>query len=395
MQGSTRDGPFASNIGFDGTSIYAAATSGQSAIAVHLLACMLARTWSGSEATAIWAELVSSRKKDIEKNQDVSQIQGLAAKVAAEQEISRDELARWDSSARAWLLCADEVQKVKLTQLRLTTRDCGLHVSSIGNTYDSVVEVWTAAMRTIQDLIVGMPHRISKGAVLVGISAWHIYPDLNVVGPLAHVHFDDDLVEDGGIITIGLQSAYPDEHNGVQWSLSLSHLRYYGNPVKLSTTAGDASLRVTMRELHWAALGSLFAKWDPCVTNNTIACEFLLALRDIVHGSKVSSFGWLQLIWDASQHFLDLPSSLETENASSLMAAGRRKGQNFLGEYSGIPFFGLADPMLVDWLCWNPPAHKFTVFEYTLRCVDYLRDLVSRKGASTHCYVIRYCGYYG
>ncbi len=116
---------------------------------------MLARTWSGPEATAIWVELVASRKKDIEENQDVSQIQGMAATIAAQQEISRADLAKWDSSARAWLLCADEVQKVKSTQLRLITRDCGLHVSSLGNTYSSVVEVWTVAMKTIQDLVLG------------------------------------------------------------------------------------------------------------------------------------------------------------------------------------------------------------------------------------------------
>ena len=357
---------------------------------------MLARTWSGTEATAVWAELVSSRKKDIEKNQDATQIQGLAAKVAAEQDISRCELARWDASARAWLLCADEVQKVKLTQLRLTTRDCGLHVSSIGDTYTSVIQVWTAAMKTMQDLIVGMPQRISKGAVLVGISAWHIYPDLNVVGPLAHIHFDDELVKDGGVITIGLQNASPDEEKGVQWSLSLSHLRYYGHPVKVSTTAADASLRVTMRELHWAALGSLFATWAPCVTDNTTACEFLLALRDIVSGSQVSNFAWLRLVWDASQQFVDL-SSTERENALSLMAYGRRKGRKFFNLSAGstLPLFDFASPMLVDSLSWATPTHDTTVFEYALSCINYMRDLVLRKGSAADQYVIRYCGYYG
>ncbi|KAI8631558.1 hypothetical protein F5Y19DRAFT_473230 [Xylariaceae sp. FL1651] len=37
-------GMFANQAGFDGTSIWAAATSGNGAIAVHLLACMLARS---------------------------------------------------------------------------------------------------------------------------------------------------------------------------------------------------------------------------------------------------------------------------------------------------------------------------------------------------------------
>jgi hypothetical protein len=56
--GSLNSGPFASHVGVDGTSIWAAATSGKRAIAVHLLACMLARIWKGPEAISVWVELV-------------------------------------------------------------------------------------------------------------------------------------------------------------------------------------------------------------------------------------------------------------------------------------------------------------------------------------------------
>jgi hypothetical protein len=52
-QGSTNDGVFQDWIGADATSIWAAATSGQAVIAVHLLTYMLARQWSASEATAV------------------------------------------------------------------------------------------------------------------------------------------------------------------------------------------------------------------------------------------------------------------------------------------------------------------------------------------------------
>ena len=64
-KGSRADGIFADHVGIDATSVWAAATSGPDAIAVHLLACMLARIWSRSEATAIWAELVAERKKEL------------------------------------------------------------------------------------------------------------------------------------------------------------------------------------------------------------------------------------------------------------------------------------------------------------------------------------------
>ena len=131
------------------------------------MACLLARTWSGPEAIAIWAELVLERKKDIAETSDPSQIQSIPARVAAQQQISRTDLALWDASARAWLLSADEVQNFNLTQLRLIIKDSGLLVSSLGSTYASVIEVWTVAMRTLQDLILGKPQRVSKGALLV------------------------------------------------------------------------------------------------------------------------------------------------------------------------------------------------------------------------------------
>lgn len=284
-----------------------------------------------------------------------------------------------------------------MTQLRLTTRDCGMHVSSLGSTYKSVVEVWTVAMKTAQDLISGMRQRISKGAVLVGLSAWHIYPDLNVVGPLAHVRFDDKLVAAGGVIIIGLQSASVEEHKGVQWSLSLSHLRYYGNPVNLSVTAGEASQRITMRELHYTALGSLFAAWAPYVNDNTSGCKFLVALRDIIIGSMRSDLTWLRLLWDASQDFLTISDPLERDNASSLMALGRRKGQTFFGwkEEVPIPFFGLNNPIILAWFAWTVPPHVKTVFEYTRNCVTFLRHLAAENDLSADQYLIRYCAYYG
>jgi hypothetical protein len=49
---------FAAHAGADGTSIWAAATSSATALHVQLLACMLARLWSASEATSIWFELI-------------------------------------------------------------------------------------------------------------------------------------------------------------------------------------------------------------------------------------------------------------------------------------------------------------------------------------------------
>ncbi|KAI5924623.1 hypothetical protein F4810DRAFT_132252 [Camillea tinctor] len=49
---------FSGYTGFDSTSLWAAVTSSKAALPVYLLACMLARAWSDSDATSLWVEIV-------------------------------------------------------------------------------------------------------------------------------------------------------------------------------------------------------------------------------------------------------------------------------------------------------------------------------------------------
>lgn len=299
------------------------------------MACLLARTWSGPEATAIWVELVAERKRDINENTDASQIQGLAARVAAQQEISRADLASWDASARAWLLSADETQKFRLTQLRLIIKDSGLLVSSFGNTHDSVIDVWTTAMKTLQDLVLGRPQRISKGALLIGLSCWHIFPDLNVVDPLTHVKFNDELVAKGGVVTLGLQSASPENDPGVQWSLSLSHLRYYGNPVTVTSHTSALGSRISMENLHMVVLGAVFGTWGQCFTDAYAGAQLISTIRsclDFSDDELEQSLPATHLLWSTARRFLTCCCETERRSLLCLISYGRRRGQNFLLE---------------------------------------------------------------
>ena len=65
-------GPFTDYVGADATSLWAAATSYDSRaashtpLAIHLLACMLARAWKPSTAIAIGAELVAFRQQIVD-----------------------------------------------------------------------------------------------------------------------------------------------------------------------------------------------------------------------------------------------------------------------------------------------------------------------------------------
>jgi hypothetical protein len=101
-------GPFSAHMRLDGMSIWAGATSGKRAIAIHLLACMLSKIWKGPKAISVWVELVARRKSEILAELDGGSTQATARIMAAQQEITRGHLAAWDASARAWLQTADE-----------------------------------------------------------------------------------------------------------------------------------------------------------------------------------------------------------------------------------------------------------------------------------------------
>lgn len=340
---------------------------------------MLARTWSGSEATALWVELVAERKRDIEQNVDVSQIQGMAARVAAQQEISRAELAKWDASARAWLLSADEVKIWEKTQSRLITKDCAMLIGLHGSTYASVLDVWTMAMTSLQKLLLGMPQRVSKAALLIGISAWHIYPDLNVVGPTVNVKFNDALVAPGGVITLGLSSTSPESDNGVQWSLSLSHLRFYGDPVKISTHVDFNDLRITMDDVHTIALGSVLGNWGSGPGDLSAGVEWFVALRDCYNrGALVTMqqrLPWLDLLCSTAKRYLEASSPAEQENKKFLLSYGRRKGSCFITRDRTRALFGLLDRDLI--------ADCSTDFSNT---VDSVGSLIRRlRDLAMHC----------
>lgn len=97
--GSRRDGAFADYVGADASSIWAAATSGDAAIAMHLLGCLLARIWQMPEATSILSEMVAARKAFLKRRTE-SDLFDISDAAAAEIVLSREQLAAWDASAR-------------------------------------------------------------------------------------------------------------------------------------------------------------------------------------------------------------------------------------------------------------------------------------------------------
>jgi hypothetical protein len=355
----SRHGVFAECIGMDGTSVWAAATSGKSAIAVHLLACMLARAWSGPQATSIWVEIVEARRQELRKQindgiyNDYTQV-GLAASM----DLDRADLAQWDASTRSWLQVADEKLFRRQKQLMLIINNVNMPVNqgtaSFG-TYARVVEAWRTAVEALEKLLQGQPQRLSKGSVLLGLASWHLYPDLLVLGEhVTKVDFKDPIIENCAQLTIGLWDPDHDKDEGVYWSLSLSHLRFYGDPVKVTSfTTRDAS-RLNIDELHLLAMGAFSADWGSlCTSNFTQAAEFFVSLDEAVcnntrsSGSMHGDLNWINLFGNVSRDFLTLKGT-EKSIASSLIALGQRRGRSLLSSTTSKtpPMMGLCHPWI-------------------------------------------------
>ena len=375
-KGSSRYGPFESFVGADGTAMWAAATSGVPAVGVYLLACLLARAWDVKEAISIWVELVEQRRKAIVGEFNSLHPVSESSLHSVRQDILRDDLARWDASARAWLLSADRAKSRQQTQLMLVIKNCQLPFNGGDSTYSKVIQSWQHALSGLEDLLCGKPQQISNRSVLLAFSAWHLYPNLIVLGSeVRNITFDDDLVDQRGVGTIAFQSRPKTANQGTVWSLTLSHLRYYGDPVTVRSHA-DLS-RVTIEELHIIALGSIFCTWGvsqrdvpPVLRWFVDVWEFLsLGVSD---RSTLSSLDWLGYLAKAAKKVLFANIS-DKPAESQLLAYGQRRAKKFVGDSKEQwpPFFGLAKGSILAGLAKEVGGE---------RAIAYLRTIARDSG---------------
>jgi hypothetical protein len=374
-----RHGVFAECAGVDGTSVWAAATSGKTAITVHLLACMLARAWSSSQATSIWVEVVEARKKELKKQitdglyNDTSQL-GLAASA----DLSRSDLAQWDASTRAWLQVADDAQLHRQKQLMLIVNNISMpvnHGTPSIDTYARVIEAWKTAVEALERLFGGQHQSVSKGSVLLGLASWHLYPDLLIFGETSTtVQFSDPTAGDCGQLTIGLFDPDTNKDEGVYWSLSLSHLRFYGDPVKVTSFTTRDGSRLSLDEFHLLILGAMLSDCGSlCTTDFTPAAELFAAMDAAIRKTDNPSahseglhrshglywdWGWVRILGNASRSFLALKDT-ERQLATSIIALGQRRGRGLLKGSTAKtpPLMGMCHPWIYHLL-------KKNVFEF-------------------------------
>jgi len=346
-------GVFASQVGADATSLWAAATSGSSAIVVHLLACMLARIWEGPEATSIWVEITKERKKEIKDDFEQNNISDIASLAAAQQELTRSHVSEWDASARAWLRVADAEKSRQQKQLMLILENVQTPINKETKTYRSVISAWKNALIQMEGLINGVSQEAQGGDIILGLSAWHLFPDLMVVAPRpTPVRQGDPIFTHGGVLTIGLVNP-STEDRGVHWSLPLAHLRHYGAPVvSLRSIDSNERSRISTSELLLATFGCVLHGWGEAGNNIFEAATWLNNVFKLLEKSRSAggrsarillegdaALSWFYLLLVAARQYLESQGN-ERRTANKLILLGRKHGKRFL-DRPAEPLFGL------------------------------------------------------
>lgn len=123
--------------------------------------------------------MVAERKKQIIP-ENLAEPLSYPDLLASQIQISRDQLAEWDNSARAWLQRADEAKKTEQTQTRLILDNLNVCVNSMPTTYASVIEAWKSALLGLESLLKGVSQNLSNGGLLLALLSWHLFPDMLV-----------------------------------------------------------------------------------------------------------------------------------------------------------------------------------------------------------------------
>ncbi|KAH8812396.1 hypothetical protein F5884DRAFT_668371 [Xylogone sp. PMI_703] len=360
--GTVLDGPFRDYIGADITSLWAAATSGTPAYGVHLLSCMLARAWDAKKSTAIWVEIVEARKAEVLEAFPHPRNFSDTTIAAALQEFSREELAKLDMSARAWLAQADKAREFQRDQFLLIVKNVSLQTGSTRSTYQNIIETWTSAMECLEKHLNGVSQQVNDGFILYAISSWHLFPDLVVFGSSpCNVCFHDPLFANKPArLTLGLNEIATYKGNqGPHWSLALSHLRFYGDPVRVESIE-DRS-RVNVSQFQILVLGAVLSAWDIDESDWRDAIRWVSGLwtyleesppRDASPIALKAPTSWLCTLAEAANSILTSEGQL-FRTYEDCLNHGASRMEVFLT--NGIidpqqmqPYFGLCNPSVME-----------------------------------------------
>ena len=233
-------------------------------------------------------------------------------------------------------------------------------------------------MVAMENFLCGRPQMIADGSIFLAFSAWHLFPDLIVLGnePIK-IDFKDKLVPSTGVGTVGVQSQTSKEGEGIQWSLALSHLQYYGDPIAVQSNQ-DYS-RLTFTQLRLVTFGSLLGAWRISSRDFLLVAEWFQLLWVRMHLSSEDAearlshkFGWLYQLVKAASHLLGSKGQTYQQNIM-LLKHGSRRARAFFSDHQFYPspFFGLCNPLSIAGLR----------EEFDIDCgISYLRAIAEKLG---------------
>jgi hypothetical protein len=260
-------------------------------------------------------------------------------------------------------------------------------VNTILKTYGSVLSAWKTAMVTLDQLINGSPHVVASGAVLLGISAWHLYPDMTVLSTeTKDVRYQDSLIKSAGHLTVGLERRSPSAEFGVYWSLPLTKLRYYGDAVDSKMSLSIDSSRVSFEQFVFAALGSASVAFLPTETKTEAIASFFCNFGRYARKEELfSQEGWPVLLADAARRLADSQDS-ERDTAIKLIHFGQRN-HKFLHSSARNSVFGPETHRSED----KPTANKLLgLLKNQSDKINLLRKVASKLGAPDDELVVRF-----
>jgi hypothetical protein len=247
----------------------------------------------------------------------------------------------------AWLQSADEAKKREQTQFRLLADNLSLPVSTNATVYAAIMEAWITAMKALDSLIQGAPQRIDNGAVLLGLLAWHLYPDILLADTDQYVKQNDPLISSGGVITIGLKNR-DNDGRGVFWSLPLSQAKYYGDPVIATRHAGVGESRIPFSDFAFVVLGSLLGRWMILGVSLEVALNLIRTVLKPFSDPSLSSrlglgsdMAWASTLVDAVTEFHQSRDT-RRQHITRLISFGQRRQAWFRSQRLG-QLFGLTD----------------------------------------------------
>ena len=327
---------------------------------------------------------------------------------AAQLEIPRSQLADWDASARSWLKTADMMKSKEQDELMFILNKIQISVHEDTRVFPSVISTWVSALKSMEMLLNGTPQAVNSGPLLIALGAWYIYPEIIVLGdePVRH-HFDDPLIPNGGMVTLGLARPNPGNENdaGIHWVLSFAHLRYYGKPILRQRKLSHDSSRLTFDQFVKAAFGSLLGLWLPTETSLPQISKLFVAVENafeahvlpreevelhrapppfdpIIDYQKNRSH-WFHLLADAARSFTD-SGDASHETTCRLVRKGFRSSSRFIGTpIHDSPFFDLLHYKVLD-TCLDGPEAR----------IQFLRKYARSRYTEDTGFIIRYYLHY-